>query len=87
MIDVWICSRLLRCHVTRRAERNAGGGQLLSSRRFAYRLGDAEIGHQRVVAGEQHVVRLDASVHDVVRVRVRQCIHHVLENPHGFGNG
>ena len=84
MIDVWISHRLLGCHIRRCPQRYASRGQLLPPRRLAHGLGDTEVRHQRVAAGQHHVVRFDVPVHHTVLVRVGQRIHHIPEEPHGF---
>ncbi len=62
MIDARIGGHLLRRHVGRRAERQAGTGQPLPAGGVAHRLGDAEIHHQCVAVGEEYVLRLDVAV-------------------------
>ena len=49
---------------------------------LAHRLGDAEIGHQRVPSGEQHVVGLDVAVDHALRVRVGERVGDLGEEPH-----
>ena len=82
MIDAGVGGRLLGRHVGRRAERDAGGGELLPSGGFADGLGHTEVGHQRMAAGEEHVVGLDVAVHDAAPVRVRQGVGHLDQDLH-----
>ena len=55
---------------------------LLAAGGLAHRLGHAEIGDQRVPAGEHHVLGLDVAVHHAVLVRVSQRVRHVVQQPH-----
>ena len=68
--------RLLGAHVGRRADREAGLGQLLGAGR-AQRAGDAEVGDDRLVAVEEDVLGLDVTVDDAAAVRVGQRAGHV----------
>ena len=70
MIDVASPAGLLRCHVRRRAERDAFAGERRILARVADRLRDAEVHDDRMPAGEHDVVRLDVAMDDAVRVRV-----------------
>ena len=54
--------------------------------RRAHRLGDAEVGDDRVALGEQHVVRLDVAVDDAVPVGVGERVDHLAQDPHGLGD-
>ena len=63
-VDV-VAERLLGRDVVRRAQHAAVGGEPV----VAQRAGDAEVGDLgRALVVEQHVLRLDVAVHDVVRV-------------------
>ena len=77
VVEVRVGRGLLRRHVGRSAERHAGGGELLPAGRLAHRLGHAEIGDERVPAGEHHVVGLDVAVHHALAVGVGQRVHHL----------
>ena len=81
VVDRRIGGGLLRRHVDRRAESDPGGGELLPSRCFAHRLGDPEVGHQRVLPGEEHVVRLDVAVHHALRVREGERVRYLDQDP------
>ncbi len=83
VVEVRVGGGLLRCHVARRAERDAGGGELLAAGGLAHRLGHAEVGHQRVPAGNHHVVGLDVAVDHFLAVGVGQRVHHFDEDLHG----
>ena len=78
--------RLLGRHVGRRAERQAGAGDRRLPR-LVERLGDAEVGDQRVAVRDQHVVGLDVPVNDAVPVGIAQRVGHVAQDPHGLGHG
>ena len=75
---------LLRRHVGRRAEGDAGAGELVAAGRLAQGLGDAEVGHQGVPPGEQDVVGLDVPVHHASRMGVGQGVAHLDHDLHGF---
>ena len=62
---------LLRAHVGRRPDGEARLGEALVARGLA-RGGDAEVGHDGLVAVEQDVLGLDVAVDDAVPVRVVQ---------------
>ncbi len=51
---------------------------------LAHRLGDAEVGDQRVPAREQNVLRLDVAVHHVLGVGVGQRVGHLDQDLHGL---
>ena len=57
------------------------------SPRLVERLGDAEVGDQRVALGREHVVRLDVPVHYAVPVGVAQRVGHVAQDAGGLGHG
>ena len=84
-IDGPLAHRLLGRHVLRRAEREAGLRHA-SAARALHREGDAKVGHQRVAAVEEDVLRLDVAVDDALRVRVGKRIGHLVRNAHGVVN-
>ncbi len=86
MIRLGIRRRLLRRHIGWRSQRYARGGELLATRRFAHRLGDAKVSDQRVATREQHVVGLDVSVNHAARMRVGQRVGDLAQDPGCFGN-
>ncbi len=86
VIHVGIGRGLFRRHVGRRAERDAGGGQILAAGRFAHRLGHAEVGDQGVAAGDQHVVGLDVAVDHALAVGVGQRVGDLGRDPDGVGD-
>ena len=45
---------------------------------------DAEVGHERVPALEQHVLRLHVAVHDAMPVRVLERIGHLARERDDF---
>ena len=67
--------QLFRGHVVRGADPYPGAGQL---RRGVDDPGDAEIGHDGLPARQQDVVRLQVTVHDAGRVRVRERVRDLL---------
>jgi hypothetical protein len=77
---------LLRGHVGRRAQREAGGGERRVTRRLVQRLGDTEVGHQGVMVGEQDVVGFDVAVDHTVAMGVAERVGHVSQDPDRFGN-
>ena len=86
VVGVGIARRLFRRHVGRGAHYHAGHGDPhLLDGGPGQRLGDAEVGDQRVPAGEQHVARLDVAVHDAVLVGQRQRVHDAAEHAHRRG--
>ncbi len=80
VVDVGIPGGLFGRHVRGRAERHADGGEAAFGLGLADRFGHPEIGDDGVVAGEQHVVRLDVAMHHTARVGVRERIRDVLQN-------
>jgi hypothetical protein len=80
VVDVGICGRLLRGHVGRRTQGDTCGCELLPASRLTQRLGDAEVGHQHMAAGEQHVVGLDVPVYDAALVGVGQRVADLDQN-------
>ncbi len=87
VVHVGIAGRLLGRHIGRRAERHAEGGERGGAARVRDRLGDAEVGHQRVLPRQQHVVGLHVAVHDAVAVRVGEGVAHIAQDPHRVAHG
>jgi hypothetical protein len=88
MIDVRIGGGLLRGHVCRRADGDARGRESLRcSARFADRLRHAEVGHQDMTSGEQHVVGFDVPMDYAACVRVGKCVRDLAQEPNRLGNG
>jgi hypothetical protein len=90
MVDVGIARGLLRRHVRRRADRDAGHrerGATGSCLRCGERLRNAEVGHHRGAAAQQDVVRLDVPMHDAALVGVRKRARHVAEDRQHLGHG
>ena len=89
-VHAMICSRirreLLGRHVGRRADRHAGGGAAMRRNGRTQRLRDAEVGDERVQARRQDVVGLDVAVHHAARMRVRECVHHVVQDAHDIAH-
>ena len=79
--DLLLGRRLLGAHVVRRAEREAGLGHPTAGRR-AHRERDPEVGHHRVPAVQQDVLRLDVAVDDAVLVRVVERVDHFARDAH-----
>ena len=79
MINVGVGRCLLRRHVGRGAKCHTHGRQVVTAGGVAHRLGDPEVGDQRVSAGEHHVVRLDVAVDQAVLVGVAQGIGDVVQ--------
>ena len=80
---------LLGRHVLRRADPRTGASQRLARReslRRTHGLGDSEISHDRGIAREQHVGRLDVAMNDSVLVRIMKSARDVTQNADGFGN-
>ena len=71
---------LLRAHIGRRAEREAGLGESLSPG-CVHRSRNAEISDHRLLSLEQDVLRLDVPVDDSLPVRVRERRRDVLTDP------
>ena len=85
-IEVPLAHRLLRTHVVRGAQAHAGLGEPLlacPASRFpaCQRPCDPEVRHQRVIAAEQDVLRLDVTVDDAVPVGVGQRVGHLGCDP------
>ena len=76
MIKIGLRRSLFGRHVGRRAQRGAEARAGFAIGGIAYRLGDAEVGHHHVFAGDQDVLGLDVAVHDAGGMRVRQRIGH-----------
>ena len=82
MVHVRIAGGLLRRHVGRGAEGEAERGQGVPARGgFRHRLGHAEVGDQRMLSGEQHVVGLDVAMDHALLVGVGERVGHFAENP------
>ena len=85
-----IARRLLGGHVGRCPDGGAQLGERGTRRTLGGGrdgLGDAEIGDDRGVAGEQDVVRLDVAVHDAVVVGVGERARDVAQDAHDLGDG
>jgi hypothetical protein len=87
MIGMWVRRRLLRGHVRRRAECDAGGGQLLPAGCLADGLGHSEIRDQRMPARQHHVLGFDVPMHDARLVRVGERVGYVSKNSRRLGHG
>jgi hypothetical protein len=70
VVDAGIGRSLLRGHVSRSPEGNPSSSELLPPGGFTYHFGYAEVGDQRMPAGQQHVVRLDVPMNHAVVVGV-----------------
>jgi hypothetical protein len=77
---------LLGRHVRGRAEGDAGGSELVFARRLGHRLGDAEVHHHRVAAGEHDVLGLDVAVDYAARVGGRQRLGDLAQEPDRLGH-
>jgi hypothetical protein len=86
MVHGRVRGALLRRHVGGRADGDAGGRDLRAPSGVGQCLGDAEVGHRGVPAGEHHVVRLDVAVNHPVVVGVRQRVGDLAEHAHGVGD-
>ncbi len=89
MIRRRIADRLLGRHVGRRSNRGAAVRDRPDARfgcgsRDGLR--NAEVGDHRGVTGEQHVVRLDVAMNDILLVGVRQRARDVAQNAHALGD-
>ena len=76
---------LLGRHVGRRPHRGSQLRQRCARRRVGRcrdGLCDAEVGDDRSVPGEEHVVRLDVAMHDAVLVRVGERAREVAQDAH-----
>ncbi len=81
-IELPLRARLLRAHVHRSAERDAGLGQPLATGGVE-RPGDTEVREHTVIAREQDVLRLDVTVHDALPVGMAQGIGDLERDPDG----
>ncbi len=82
VVDGRVGGGLLGRHVRRGAHRHAAGREHaprlpVAHRRLTHRLGHAEVGDERMVSADQHVVRLDIAVNDALLMGVGQRIYHV----------
>jgi hypothetical protein len=68
VVGGWIGRRLLRRHVGRCAQRDAGAGQVRRRGGVAHRFGDTEVRNQGVAARQEDVLRLDVAMDDAVLV-------------------
>ena len=82
LVGTGVGGGLLGRHVGGRAERHAERRERGAAGGLGDRLGDAEVGHEGMLAREQHVVGLHVAVHDAVRVGVRERVAHVAQDPH-----
>jgi len=82
IVDGGFAECLLWTHVGGSADRHTFHGQIDVGIRLKQRAaGDAEVGKQRVpVAGQQDVLRLYVSMHDVFAVRIAERISDLLHN-------
>ena len=80
MVDRPLPRGLLGTHVGRRPERGPGFRELALGC-AGDRPRNAEVRHQRVISGEQDVLRLDVAVDDVVPVRVLECVRRFAPDP------
>jgi len=83
-VNVLFRCALLRAHVRRRADREAGCRQAFDVTGTFDCLRDAEVQHQRAVAVDQDVVRLDVAVDDVVLVRIGERVGDLRRIPNGL---
>jgi hypothetical protein len=67
----------------RRAHGHPGLGQVPAAR-LVHRLRQAEVGHQRVTAAQENVLRLHVAVHNAVLVGVRERVRDLARDPEGF---
>ena len=84
-VHVLVGRGLLRTHVGRGAEREAGLGQSLVT--GAHRPRDPEVGDQRLPIHQQDVLRLDVAVHGAVPVGEVEGERDFAGKPHGVGDG
>jgi hypothetical protein len=84
-VDVSAPGRLLRTHVGWRADDCPGLREVLVPGRRD-RSSDAEVSHDRAVAGEHDVFGLDVAMHHSLFVRVGQRVRHVGRNAHGVSD-
>ena len=86
-------TRLLGCHVQRRAHQRAGLRVPHVRRRGVRQLGDAEIEHLHAIAGavrigdEEHVIGLEIAVNDPLGVRGPKCTRDAASNRRGLELG
>src|SRR5688500_20112269 len=87
MIRGRIAGELLRGHVCRRADGDAGGRDAGDRHRRAQRLGDAEVRDQRMRAEPENVGRLDVAMNDAASMRVGQGIDDIMQYTNDIGDG
>jgi hypothetical protein len=80
VVDSRVGGRLLRGHIRGGAERDTSRGELLLTRGIAHRLGYAEVSHQGVPPREQHIVRLDVSMHNAAGVGIGEGVSDLDED-------
>jgi hypothetical protein len=81
-IELPVAARLLRAHVQRGAERDAGLGQPLAAGRVE-RSGDSEVREDTMAAREQDVLRFDVAVNETLPVGIAQGIGDLERDPGG----
>ena len=81
MIDVRVCCRLLRRHVQRSANCDAGRRQHRMLRRSCDCLSYAKVRYESVPLGKQHILGLDVPVDQMMTVRIGQRVCYVAYNP------
>ena len=93
VIGVAVTGGLLGRHVRRRANGHAGlcerGAIAVVRLRTGCieRFGNAKVGHHGGATREQHVVRLDVTMHDATCMGVGERLGHVAQNTQRFGRG
>ena len=85
-IHLRIGGGLLRRHVRRGAEGDADAGEVVLARRLGDGLGDAEVHHHGVAAGEEHVLGLDVAVDHAGPVGDGERLGDLAEEAHGLGH-
>ena len=84
VIEVGVGGGLLGRHVGRGADGDAGGGERVPAGRLAHGLGHAEVHDQCVSPGQEHVVGLDVPVDHALRVRERERVGDLDQEPDGL---
>jgi hypothetical protein len=75
---------LLGAHVGGGADRDAGPGHPLAPG-LAHRPGDAEIGQERMVLGQEDVLRLDVAMDQSLPMRVLEGVRHLTREADRLG--